>query len=266
MSGAYAAGTRSWETLAEVDGVVLRASGQGEPLLVLPGMEGDGTSCLQLVGEVQRALADRRALRVVLVDYAAEQQRSLEELESVVVRLVGTAGLQPAVVWGQSFGCLLAASVARTTRPSRLVLVSPFTDLPASRDVAARLLAFVPRPLYRATSTPVCRWVFGPAHGQEGAAFLASLREGDPVDVSRRASWLRDRDRRDHFEGLLDERAAVWFGTRDRLVDLRGQLEVFAELGGEACRPCLVPRCGHVVLPATAVAFLTERLTAWLAG
>jgi hypothetical protein len=137
---------------------------------------------------------------------------------------------EPATVWGQSFGCLLAASVARAITTERLVLVSPFTGLPTSRGVAAGLLPYIPRPLYTATATSVCRWVFGPARGQEGAAFLATLRAAHTSDVARRAGWLQGHDHRSHFEGLLDGHAAVWFGIRDRLIDLPAQLEVFTEL------------------------------------
>lgn len=258
----------TWQTLAEAAGVRARSSGTGTALAVLPGMEGDGSSCLHVVERVQAQLAAHRPVRVVLVDYAAEQHQTLAGLEATVLDLLRPLLREPAVVWGQSFGCLLAASVVRGLRArglgaERLLLVSPFTDLPTSRDVAARLLPRIPRPIYRATAVPTCRWVFGPAPGGQGAAFLAALRDADPADVARRAGWLRGADQRSHFEGVLDETAAVWFGTRDRLIDLRGQLEVFTELM-DAGSPGLVPHAGHVVLPVPAVEFLSARVSAWL--
>ncbi len=254
-----------WDLLAERDGVRLLARGSGEELVVVPGLEGDGSSCLHLVEPVRAALASKRPVRLVLVDYSAEQHQSLAALETTVVALVGEVLDQPAVVWGQSFGCLLAAALARATSPGQLVLVSPFTRLPASRDVAASLLPRIPRPLYRATAAPTGRWVFGPMSRHEGAAFLASLRDADPDDVARRAGWVRGRDLREHFAAVTGGQCAVWFGVRDRLIDLRGQLEVFAELLDGGRTPGLVPHAGHVVLPVAAVAFLQARLTAWLA-
>jgi hypothetical protein len=255
-----------WDALGSVDGVRLRGLGSGPPLVVLPGMEGDGSSCLHVVRRVWRDLQQRGSLRLVLVDYAEEQHANLPELEATIADLVRGVVDGPAIAWGQSFGCLLAASVARAVSAERLVLVSPFTSLPASRGLATRLLPHVPRSLYRATSTPVSRWVFGPAHGQEGAAFFAALRAADPSDVARRAGWLRGRDHRSHFEGLLGGRAAVWFGIRDRLIDLPAQLEVFTELGTGERAPELVPYAGHVALPAPSVDFLCGRVTSWLSS
>jgi pimeloyl-ACP methyl ester carboxylesterase len=255
-----------WDLLGAAEGVRLRSLGTGTPLVVLPGMEGDGTSCLHVVRRVWRDLQRRGPVRLVLVDYGEEQHPDLAELEATVVDLLHGVVDAPAIVWGQSFGCLLAASTARAIRTERLVLVSPFTSLPRSRGVAAGLLPCVPRPLYRATATPVCRWVFGPARGQEGAAFLATLRAADPGDVARRAGWLRRRDHRSHFDGLLGGDAAVWFGVRDRLIDLPAQLEVFTELMTGERSPELVPYAGHVVLPAPSVDFLCARATSWLSA
>lgn len=255
-----------WDVLGAADGVRLRSLGTGAPLVVLPGMEGDGTSCLHVVSRVWRDLQRRAPVRLVLVDYAEERHAELAALEAAIADLLGEVVDGPAIVWGQSFGCLLAASAARAVTTERLVLVSPFTSLPSSRGVAAGLLPHTPRVLYRATATPVCRWVFGPAHGHEGAAFLATLRAADPTDVARRAGWLRGHDHRSHFEGVLGEHAAVWFGVRDRLIDLPAQLEVFTELMTGERSPELVPYAGHVVLPAAGVDFLCRRATAWLSA
>jgi pimeloyl-ACP methyl ester carboxylesterase len=255
-----------WDVLGAAGGVRLRSLGAGTPLVVLPGMEGDGTSCVHVVRRVWGDLQRRGPVRLVLVDYAEEQHADLAALEATIADLLRGVVDEPAVVWGQSFGCLLAASAARAIATERLVLVSPFTGLPTSRDVAAGLLAHVPRPLYRATATPVCRWVFGPARGQEGAAFFATLRAADPGDVARRAGWLRGHDHRSHFDGLLGGHAAVWFGIRDRLIDLPAQLEVFTELMTGERSPELVPYAGHVVLPAASVDFLCARATSWLSA
>ena len=265
-----------WSVVAAADGVTLRSRGTGRPLVVLPGMEGDGSSCLHVVlplwQDLQRSGADGGRMgpvwpglgRIVLVDYAAERHPTLAGLEATVGRLLREVVDEPAVVWGQSFGCLLAAGIARMLSTDRLVLVSPFTDLPTSRDVAAVLMGRTPRPLYRATAAPVGRWVFGPARRPEGAAFLAALRDADPADVSRRAGWLRGRDHRARFEGLVDERTAVWFGVRDRLVDLARQVEVFTGLDRSGVGPGLVPYAGHVALAPASVAFLQIRVAAWL--
>jgi len=257
----------AWTDLGSGAGVRLRAVGTGRTVVVVPGMEGDGTSCLHTVLPVWQELDRREPTRLVLVDYAAERHASLAALEDAVLGLVRSAAPQPFVVWGQSFGCLVAATLGRRLDADRLLLVSPFTELPRSRRLAAALLRFTPRVLYRLSSDPSSRWAFGPMEGPASEAFLAALRSASPRDVARRTSWVRDDAGRARMRPALGPTTSVWFGSRDRLVDLRGQLAVFTEMTrpGDGL-PRLVPGSGHVVFPETSVRFLTSRALDWLTG
>ena len=254
----------SWTDAGSARGVRLRAAGAGRTLVVVPGMEGDGTSCLHTVIPVWQELDRRAPTRLVLVDYAAEQHGSLTDLEDTVVRLVSAAAPRPFAVWGQSFGCLLAATTGRRLDAGRLVLVSPFTELPRSRRLAGQLLRFTPRVLYRATSDAASRWAFGPMEGPASTAFLAALRSASPRDVARRTAWVRDDVGRARLGPAVGPTTSVWFGSRDRLVDLLGQLALLTEMTrpGDGL-PRLVPGSGHVVFPAASVQFLTSRVLDW---
>jgi len=112
-----APGTRQagWADLARRRGVRLRARGAGPPVVVFPGLEGSGESCLHLVLPVAAAAGGAPHGRVILVDYAAERHRVLGELVSTVSELLGevlSTG-QAVTIWGQSFGNLLGALVAQ---------------------------------------------------------------------------------------------------------------------------------------------------------
>lgn len=253
----------SWDVVGEAAGVRVRAHGSGAPVVVVPGMEGDGTSCLHVVEAVRQRLGTTAPLRVLLVDYGAERHRGLAELEASVLEALGTrAGAAP-IVWGQSFGCLLAAVVARALDARALVLVSPFTRLPAGRTTAARSLAVTPRSLYAWTSPTVSRWLFGPVGTHRDHPFFATLAHAAPGDVARRTSWLRGRDLRERFEGRARPTCA-WFGTQDRLIDLPEQLDAFGTILGPGARLGLVPGAGHVVLPDAAVVRLADGLADWI--
>ena len=252
----------SWDVVGEAAGVRVRSDGSGLPVVVVPGMEGNGTSCLHVVEAVRRRLAPRTSVRVLLVDYGAERHRDLPALGASVLEALGTVAGPAPVVWGQSFGCLLAAAAATALDARALALVSPFTRLPRSRTAGARALAITPRPLYRATTPAVSRWLFGPAGTHRAHAFFTTLAGADPHDVARRTSWLRGRDQRDRFEGQ-DRPTRAWFGSRDRLIDLRGQADLFDSLLGPG-QVGLVPGAGHVVLPDAAVDDLADGIAAWL--
>lgn len=226
-------------------------------------MEGDGTSCLHVALAVLHELREIRPLRLILVDYAGEQHRTLPDLETTIVELLRGVIQEPAIVWGQSFGCLPAAIVAGRLPTERLILVSPFTRLPRSREVAGGLIRWTPRALYRTTSKPICRWVFGPVGTETDHPFFTSLQNADPQDVVRRAKWL---ERANYYErfGAVSVPSGTWFGTRDRLMDFREQIENFSHLSTERGFPRLVPGAGHVVIPRECVDILSTGIAAWL--
>ncbi len=260
-----------WTELAQLNGVRLRATGQGPPIAVLPGLEGSGESCLHLVVPVAVPAGEPPRGRVILVDYAAERHRLLGELVATISELLGRAlpTDEAVTLWGQSFGNLLVALAAQQggTPVRRTVLVSPFTCLSPSRVAAARAALTVAwRPLYTATAAPVSRLVFGPAPDGSGRAFFGAVARAAPADVRRRVGWLAGTDAASAFLALPAP-VGVWLGERDRLVDLPRQLAFFAALA----RPpesqlTVIPGSGHVVLPPAAVSYARSTLAGWLAA
>jgi pimeloyl-ACP methyl ester carboxylesterase len=257
------------DRIAARRGVVLRARGVGVPVIVFPGMEGSGESCLHLVLPVLEALGGAGSYRLVLVDYGEEQHGSLDGLaETVAELLAATLGPEPpAVFWGQSFGNLLAVRVASlgTVDVARYVLVSPFSGLPRAKAwLGTRVLQRSPVWLYRATAKPFGRWQFGPTGGQRHHPFFTALQRSSPRLLSRRISWLDGRRYTRDFEEL-DRPSGFWLGRRDRLVDLRAEKRLFHAL---AQRPgnslSLLAGSGHVVLPPAAVATIQRQVTDWL--
>jgi alpha-beta hydrolase superfamily lysophospholipase len=230
-------------------------------------MEGSGESCLRLAAEV--VLRGPGEGRLVLVDYAGERHRFLGALIDTVAGLVERhLDRSPMTWWGQSFGNLLLAGVQPLTAApvQGTVLVSPFTGLPTGRLRAARaLLGMTPQGLYSATSAVVSRTLFGPAPSGTGGEFFSALATMRIADLRRRAGWLQDGDLAGYFLSLPGP-LGVWFGEEDRLVDRPRQQAFFTALtravGGQVN---LLDGCGHVLLPAPAVALATQDITDWIA-
>jgi len=243
------------------NGVMLRTAGAGTPVFVVPGMEGTGESCLHLAHPV---LSDLDEYRFVLVDYGAEAHDGFDALVDTITTLVDDADGDECVFWGQSFGNLLAAAVAERSSRSveRLLMVSPFTRLPNWKAaLGVTVLSLTPEPLYRATAKLGGRYLFGPAGDQPDHSFFDSLRRTPPGDVARRTNWLRGRT----FASLFSSLSApthVWLGAEDRLVDLEEQRAFFTDLATRKSHVGLtmIPDCGHMVLPSTAVASTQEQL------
>ena len=256
--------------LGRANGVVLRAAGTGPPVVLFPGMEGSGQSCLHLAAPVVLAPHGPAAGRLLLVDYAAERHRFLGELVDTVAGLLTEHldGDLPVTWWGQSFGnLLLVHTEQRLTVPTRArVLVSPFTGLPDVLTVPARAALTLTLPvLYRGVTPPVARWVFGPMPRGTGDDFVAALAGMSPADVARRTGWLVGRD---HAGAFLapDLPCGVWLGELDRLVDLPRQSAFFAALTRHGGRLTAVPGAGHVATPPAAVALVRQGVEEWISS
>jgi pimeloyl-ACP methyl ester carboxylesterase len=258
-----------WTELRQLRGVRLLSAGQGAPVVVLPGLEGSGESCLHLVLPVIFPAGAPSRGRVFLVDYAAERHRTLGELTATIRELLrGTLPADAQVTfWGQSFGNLLVALVVQQggTTAVRTVLVSPFTGLPQVRVVVARAsLAVAWRPLYLATAQPVSRFIFGPAPRGTGGPFFRAIAQAEPADVRRRMSWLAGADFSTAFLALPGP-TGVWIGEQDRLVDLPRQLAFFSAMTREpGSQLTAIPGSGHVVLPPDSVSFARATVAEWL--
>lgn len=266
--------TEVWSVVGERDGVVLRTSGEGEPVFVFSGLEGSGESCLHLVIPVLRAGGEGKA-RPVLVDYSAEEHATLDALVATMAGLVSAhRGDGPCSVWGQSFGTILAASVinALALPARRLVLVSAYTRVPAWKVwIGPVALAPVPNALYRATARTLGRLQFGPDGGNTDHEFYDSLVALPKSNLQRRARWMRRRDFSETFGALEVERTGVWLSKRDRLVAIGKQIAFFRALAAAApasgpgrLELSLLEDTGHVVLARDAIVKARTQLTAWL--
>jgi pimeloyl-ACP methyl ester carboxylesterase len=259
-----------WQSGASSRGVTLRWFGAGESVFLLPGMEGSGESCLHVaVPVIRQAGALGRAYRLVLVDYAGERHATLAELVATVHDLVREdAGEGSCVIWGQSFGNLLAtgALVPGDIQARRVVLVSAFTALPQLKVVlGSASLTISPSWLYRLTIDPLGRYVFGPSGDQPHHPFFAALRGMDPRVAARRIAWLRSATFATRFTDLSAP-VKTWLGERDRLVSLPEQEAFFSALTRRRpdCELSIVEGAGHVFLPSAAVQFARREILQWL--
>ena len=256
-----------WTLVAEDHGVRIMSRGQGRPVIIFSGLEGSGESCLHLVlPTVEAAPAGAPAQRPLLVDYAAENHDSLEDLVATASRLLTqVVGGQPCALWCQSFGNIFGTSVlhAGGLDVRRMVLVSPFIRLPAWK-VSAPVLGAVrltPGPLYRATSGLIGDWMFGPAGGNDQHPFFASLKALTPATLKRRAAWLRGRSFADNFRRLHAPRRA-FLGSKDHLVD-RDEQRLFFESLAPSIRLEMIEGSGHVVLPPAIIEQARTQLKNW---
>jgi pimeloyl-ACP methyl ester carboxylesterase len=231
-------------------------------VVVFPGMEGSGESCLRLAADAVQG-------QLVLVDYSQERHRFMGALVDTIAELIERhLGRSPLTWWGQSFGNLLLGSVAPLIAApvTKTVLVSPFTGLPFTRLRLARAaLSVTPQGLYSAATPVVARAVFGPAPIGSGGEFFAALGGMRIADLRRRLGWLRAGDLAGVFSSLRGP-LGVWFGDSDRLVDLPRQVAFFTALTRAVeGRVTVLDGCGHVLLPAPLVEVAARDIRDWLA-
>ena len=103
--------------LNEIDwmnGVAIRSAGAGCPLVIFPGMEGSGESCLQVVAGVLHILKDSScSVRLVLVDYSAEDHGTFDALINTVLELLRRTMEERSVLSGVSPSATCLPSVLR---------------------------------------------------------------------------------------------------------------------------------------------------------
>lgn len=259
-----------WEARGASGGVVLHRRGRGIPLVVVPGMEGSGESCMHLVERTVDELAGRGIdIQTLLVDYSRERHASLGALSQTIADLVhNEVGPREVLIWAQSFGCLLATDMVHheQLRVLSYVLVSPFRALPqAVLEASYWSMAVTPEFIYRRTAAPLGRQLLGPTGGHDEHPLFEALTRGGSEGARRRTGWLRD----PHFDlwfATTDAPTHVFLGELDRYLDLPDGRDFFGQLA--AHRPnfslTLVPGAGHVILPDPAVEQLTQQATAWL--
>ena len=259
-----------WNTVYNEDGILLQSSGEGTNLVVFPGLEGSGESCLHLLLPMQeKAFADNAPLRLILVNYAHENHVTLIDLiASVNKGLKKLLGNDSCIFFAQSFGNLLAAGVLELNQihVKKALMVSPFTSLPSLlTKMSVAVLYVTPTFLYRATIKPLGRYVFGPVGENGNHPFFGSLARATSSQVKRQTQWMVNAQFDDLYTSI-NIPAKIWLGEKDRLVDLDEQLLFFKNLASRKMDFVLaiIPDCGHVVLPDKAATFMKADLYEWL--
>jgi hypothetical protein len=241
-------------------GINLLKFGKGPALVVFPGMEGSGESCLQVVAAALNLCP--RKYSVVLVDYSSEQHNSLNELQTALKGLLSGLLEPPLRVWCQSFGnVLFAGLIAEALRPDSSVLVSPFTGLDAWKVRSSIISSKLPEPVQRVAAVPIMRYIFGPAGDQPDHPFFAAVSNMSRASFARRTSWLAGQDFRDRFRGPI-KAAKIWFGSEDHLIRRQMEMQFFSSLEEATVR--VLDGAGHVLLPTAVVAQAAMQIAAAL--
>lgn len=253
------------EDLLGFNSVKLRVCGTGHRrIVVFPGMEGSGESCLQVIAKTLSLNQLWQETQLVVVDYSGEGHSSLESLVETIITLLAQAfGNTGLIFWGQSFGNILGILAADSERlkVEHFLMVSAFDSLPALKITFEVLTGrFVPDSVYRATIKPIGRYIFGPCGDQRDHPFFDALERAPGSVFGRRTSWLAHRSFAEYYSRARYH-ARVWLGSRDRLVDLNRQKSLFMGLarGGRFTFE-MIPGSGHVVLPLECISWISNQL------
>ena len=255
-----------WNVIASEDGVALRICGEGRPLVLIPGMEGSGESCLDLAEWIiNKSQKNGNGIQVILVDYKNEQSNTLLDLVMIIENLLQHHLNEPFMLWSQSFGNIIATKMLfrQKIKPSRHLLMSPFAIVPKFKLMIGQLLIrLTPRLLYRKWTPIISRWVFGPM--TDVHPFLDALASEDPKNYSRRISWLFIGNVTDQFSYSAFPRA-VWIGSCDKLINPCQQLKFFkANPDAALLEINVIKKTGHMLFPEVIGEENCFRLLSWL--
>jgi pimeloyl-ACP methyl ester carboxylesterase len=199
---------------------VLRNSTANFTLVLLPGMDGTGT----LFQPFQEAMGE--VVLSLVVSYPGDTWLSHKQLVSLVLGALPTE--RPYVLLAESFSGPVAISVA-SQKPSGLcglVLCAPFvkSPYPSCLNILAKL------PLFRVSIPhPVLRWFFTDTECSASLVQMVSksIQSVRPEVLQKRLQDLLSVDVTDSLSRC--ELPVVYiFGTRDRLLNNRGQRQVAA--------------------------------------
>lgn len=242
------------ETIAEKNGVKIRVWGSGKPLVVFPGLEGSGESCLHfIVPAIETMTNVNLAVQLVLVDYSKESHTKIESLEATIENLLlASFNQQPLLVYAQSFGNLLASSIvsAGNLNVENLFMISPFIKVPRFMiSIAHYSLYVTPNFLYRSMIKPMGRYVFGPTGEQnKNHPFFNALARAVVREVKRQTRWLVRLDHKEVFSNIPIP-FTVLLGKKDRLVAIEKEISFFQSICDEKVNRKLVlnENNGHVI-------------------
>ncbi|MCH8330263.1 MAG: hypothetical protein IH946_02610 [Bacteroidetes bacterium] len=219
----------------EENGVVIQTWGEGVPLVVIPGLEGSGESCLHfIVPAVEELLEQGVSFQLCLVNYSSEMCKTVDDLSETIERLLQkTYQEKELLVFSQSFGNLLTAKIGSRARlPIKgIFMISPFMKVPYLLIRLAYLSMFMtPTWLYRATIKPLGRYVFGPT-GKAGRfhPFFEALTRATSRHVRRQTGWLVPLNYETVYPEL-EVPVTIVLGRLDRLVNIEKEIANFESL------------------------------------
>ena len=222
------------------------------PLVAIPGIDGSIASIAPIV----KQLARRR--EVVVVNYTAETNPTLEELSAEIASAIRAELPSPVDLLGQSIGTILTVQVAGIHRSAvrKVILIATFTRLRwFLLRVTNILVSMTPRWLYRATTPAMLSWICGPVGDGRTHPFFAASRNSDPKGVVKRTAWEINRDFASDL-ARLEQPARILMGAEDRFVpNARREIaKLEALFTGRPVTIRAIPKAGHVLLPSAAIA------------
>jgi len=221
-----------FETVQEKNGVKIQTWGNGTPLVVIPGLEGSGESCLHfIVPAVEAGRTSGVSLQLCLVNYAQEQHKDIDSLGRTIEELLLANYQKEAVlIYSQSFGNLLMARLGSGDNLAikRVFMISPFTKLPGLMSKISYYSLFVtPTWVYRNTIKPMARYVFGPVgNSNKKHPFFDALTRATSSGVRRQTRWLLKLDYEEVFPKIKAP-AIISLGVKDRLVNIKEQIAYY---------------------------------------
>ena len=234
------------------------------PLYAVPGLDGS----IGTVEPVVKALAQRR--EVIVVDFSAETNPTLEALASEIATQIRTEDQSAFDILGQSIGTIVATQVATLHQlPVRKVaLTCTFTILRwRLLRLVVTLLKFTPTWLYRLTAPLTIALSCGPVgDGGQHPAFAAA-RQADKTAAIRRTAWQIDRDFAIDL-ARIQAPLLILMGDSDRFVpDARREIARLRQLFAQqpAARVDVIPGAGHIFLPSPAIRLAAAKIEEFLA-
>jgi len=235
---------------------------EAPPLFAIPGLDGS-------VGSVEPVLIPlARKREVIVVDFSAENQPTLEALVAEMAAAIKAEGREQIDVTGQSIGTIMAAQLATSHNlpVRRVALTCTFTILRwTALKWVATLSRLTPGPLYRLTSPLTIALSCGPVgDGWNHPAFAAS-RNGDKNIIAARTMWQVNRDFGPDLT-RIQQPLLILMGEQDRFVPNAGReikklRQMFAN---HWARIDTIPDAGHILLPSAAIASAIAKIEAFL--
>ena len=233
------------------------------PLYAIPGL--DGT-----IGSVQPVVdLLTRTREVIVVDYSAETNTTLEALATEIADVIRAEGRPAIDLLGQSIGTILTAQVATLHNlPVRKVaLTCTFTVLRWNLlRVVVALSNVTPRWLYRWTSPLTIAVSCGPVGDGRQHPCFAGTQQADPKVIARRTAWQIGRDFALDLARLQGP-LLILMGDSDRFVpNAAREIAKLRQLfvNQPTARVESVPGAGHIFLPSMAIKYAAGKIEEFL--